>query len=306
MSYAPLTISALAAAWVKFGGANGGIVGDKNHTGGYHLGKDRIFSSTGKGWNDYSVQYQRDKAGLTNASAGFDLSWPTSNKTTLQHFSRWLVERCKTDARYRKLFREIIYSPNGQLPIHRYSGVDNKVYTGPGSGDNTHLWHTHVSFWRDTESLAKAWIIDEYKKAIQPPDTGTDMGVKVYLPATKDANIYDDFGTAKLNSGRLTRVSDGVAVPLAAGTNLGVVQKATVDGKAHVCLNHAGESHVVPMANVTYTPLTVPPLDCDAEVKAAVDKANAECATKVAAASADGYKKGTADEKSRLRKFLGL
>ena len=312
MTYIPKTIAQFAKVWTDHGGVNSGIVGDARHTGGYHLGRDRLFSSTGKGWSDYSLQLQRDKNGLTNAASAMDFGKLGGSLTKLQHFSRWLVDKCKADPKARYLVREFIYTPNGQLPIHRYSGPDNKVYTGPGSGDNTHLWHSHLSFYRDTEYKDKTWLLNEYfAQFATPPDTSTgdDMGVPLYLSATKDSNPFDDFGTAKLVSGPATRVSDGTSVTLSAGTNLGTVQLGTVNGISQVVFNHNGQLHVVPLAKVTFTPIKPPSGDdgiTQATVDAAVAAEKAACAPKVALAQQTGYNEGVATEKSRIRKLLGV
>ena len=73
MSYSPKTLQTLGAYWTGQGGVMLGIVGDVRHTAGYHLGRDRIYSSTGQGSDDYSVKLPRDKAGLSGAASAIDL-----------------------------------------------------------------------------------------------------------------------------------------------------------------------------------------------------------------------------------------
>lgn len=98
-----------------------------------------------------------------------------------------------------------------------------------------------------------------------------EMGLTVYLTATKDSVPWDDFGTAKLTSGPILRVSDGAAVAMAGGTNLGTVQKGTWDGKAIYALNHSGQLHIVEASKATFAAMSPPsgPSDCTAEVAAA-------------------------------------
>jgi hypothetical protein len=50
-----------------------GFVGPKRDDG-YHLGKSDIYGPGGQGDEDYSIQHPRDKAGLTDFSAAFDLT----------------------------------------------------------------------------------------------------------------------------------------------------------------------------------------------------------------------------------------
>lgn len=163
MSYAPRTLKELGAYWTAQGGVNLGIVGNAAHTRGYHLGKDRIFdgSGPGVGWNDYSVELARDKAGLSDAASAIDLGRLDGTLRNLRSFSRWLVAQCMASAAIRHDIREIIYSPDG-TKVQRYSGVDNKIHTGPGNGDSSHLTHTHISYYRDSAGRDKVAVFAPY------------------------------------------------------------------------------------------------------------------------------------------------
>ena len=156
MSTSPATLTALSAFWRAQGGVMLGIVGNKAHTSGYHLGKDRIFDGAGPGigWNDYSVKLPRDKAGLTNAASAIDLGKLGGSLANLRTFSKWLVGQCIAKADATGDIREIIYSPDG-VKVQRYSGVDGKIHTGPGNGDLSHRTHTHLSYFRDSQARSK-------------------------------------------------------------------------------------------------------------------------------------------------------
>jgi hypothetical protein len=148
----PATLQGLGAYWTAQGGVNLGVVGNVAHTVGYHLGKDRIYDGAGPGLgdNDYSVKHARDRAGLTNAASAIDLGKLDGSLAQLYAFSRWLVARCMADAVTRLDIREIIYSPDG-VRVQRWSGIDNAIHTGAGNGDMSHIGHTHISYFRDSQ-----------------------------------------------------------------------------------------------------------------------------------------------------------
>lgn len=175
MTYTPDTMRNLKN-WLEDKGVKVSIARDcdpSRHFYGYHLGKDQIFSTDlcvapdgsnrAMGWNDYSVKTARDKAGLTNGRSGMDVEFQYAAK--LRDFSTWLVKKCMAERgrgprQYRSNnIREIIYSPDGK-EVWRYdheSGTNTK-----GGGDNSHLWHTHISWYRDSEFLGKIRVFSGY------------------------------------------------------------------------------------------------------------------------------------------------
>ncbi|WP_420124382.1 hypothetical protein [Nakamurella sp.] len=119
-----------------------GIVGDPAHRGGYHCGSDRVVS------NDYSVvESPRDSGGLTLYASGLDVgtfSVRVGGAThNLQTFSTWCVAQCRANTPDTRDLREIIYSPDGKV-VRRWDRLGRRT-----SGDDSHLWHTHLSFFRD-------------------------------------------------------------------------------------------------------------------------------------------------------------
>lgn len=120
-----------------------GIVGDANHRGGYHCGSDRVVR------NDHSVvESTRDSTGLTLDAAALDVGMfrVSSGGSThdLRSFSRWCVAQCVAGTSDTRDIREIIYSPDGAV-VKRWDRLRKR-----SSGDSSHLWHTHFSFFRDS------------------------------------------------------------------------------------------------------------------------------------------------------------
>jgi hypothetical protein len=119
-----------------------GIVGDSAHRGGYHCGSDRTVT------NDYSVfESSRDRNGLTLDAAGLDVGpfKVTTPKGTfdLRHYSKWLVAQCAANTVDTRDIREVIYSPDGTT-VKRWDRLGKR-----SSGDSSHRWHTHQSYFRD-------------------------------------------------------------------------------------------------------------------------------------------------------------
>ncbi|MFE9918829.1 hypothetical protein ACFYPG_27095 [Micromonospora sp. NPDC005553] len=119
-----------------------GIVGDSAHRGGYHCGSDRVVP------NDYSVvESPRDRAGLTLDAAALDVGQfdvrSGGRSNTLPSFSVWCVAQCAANAADTRDIREIIYSPDGST-VKRWDRLGKRT-----TGDSSHRWHTHFSFFRD-------------------------------------------------------------------------------------------------------------------------------------------------------------
>ncbi|GHJ13742.1 MULTISPECIES: hypothetical protein [unclassified Micromonospora] len=120
-----------------------GIVGDPSHRGGYHCGSDRVVT------NDYSVvESTRDRSGLTLYASALDVgtfSVRSGGAThTLRTFSTWLVAQCAANAADTRDIREVIYSADGRT-VRRWDRLGRRT-----SGDSSHLYHTHISFFRDS------------------------------------------------------------------------------------------------------------------------------------------------------------
>ncbi|MDG4816733.1 hypothetical protein O7628_14655 [Micromonospora sp. WMMD956] len=125
-----------------------GIVGDASHRGGYHCGSDRVVPG------DYSVvESTRDSSGLTLDASGLDVggfSVKSGGSThDLRSFSVWCVRQCTAGTADTRDLREIIYSPDGKT-VKRWDRLGKR-----STGDSSHLWHTHFSFFRDSTKAGR-------------------------------------------------------------------------------------------------------------------------------------------------------
>lgn len=151
MTYAPDDLMAVRRYLLSVTGLSGaavGIVGDDDHPDGYHVGNDAL-AAVGKLASDYSKrESSRDRPG-SNAASALDVgSWSGRRgaaKVTFLEFSAALVAACRAgDARAADI-REIIYTPDG-LTVRRFDRLGIR-----STGDSSHLYHTHVSFFRTSE-----------------------------------------------------------------------------------------------------------------------------------------------------------
>ena len=168
MSTQPTSLIALRAFLgprTGLSAGNLGIVGDARHLRGYHLGRDRIFSATGAGWADYSVRTARDKAGLTNHASAMDIG----NFPRLRSLSVWLVAQARANKPGTSDIREIIYSPDGRTVLRwdRERGFASAPRTG--EADDSHKWHTHISWFRDSLGRDKVTPFRAFFAPAPPP-----------------------------------------------------------------------------------------------------------------------------------------
>jgi hypothetical protein len=127
-----------------------GIVGDKAHTFGYHLGPDRIPNKGG----DYSTQLARDLAGarkFPNYACGYDIGMGWSDS---RRWLAWLIDQCRKGTFPQ--IREVIGSLDG---VHKqyWSGLRG-FRTERYTGDN-HVDHSHISVYRDTAEQDHSGIL---------------------------------------------------------------------------------------------------------------------------------------------------
>lgn len=148
-----------------------GIVGDTAHRRGYHVGKDRIFSAGGQGWQDYSVRRARDRAGLSNAAEAIDIGWFDLGDRDLTGLLRHL--RAEAAAGRARDIREIISERVDGSQIYRVDFPSGAVEGLPGSNERPH--HGHVSYYRDSEGREKRGPYKSYIAGL--PDTSTEEAV---------------------------------------------------------------------------------------------------------------------------------
>ena len=119
---------------------------------GFHLAKSDIYGPEGMGDKDYSVEHARNKAAVSEYSAGFDINVGMGKEKALV---KYLVEnrrRLTDPATGRTLLFEIIgpHWDTGKATI--WSRRHNWV---PREARADHEWHIHLSFWRDMEAVDK-------------------------------------------------------------------------------------------------------------------------------------------------------
>jgi hypothetical protein len=123
-----------------------GIIHDTPQGGGYHEGRDllaRAGRAPGSGYTDYSwVESSRDLNGLDDAGSAFDLGGDFGR---FREITLGIVAACEHgDPRARDV-REVIYTPDG-YSVRRWDRLGRR-----DTGDDSHLSHTHISFFRDSE-----------------------------------------------------------------------------------------------------------------------------------------------------------
>jgi hypothetical protein len=233
----PATLRMLGAYWTERGGVNLGVVGDGRHTKGYHLGEDRIYDGNGPGLgsDDYSVQTPRDRIGLSEAASAIDLGKLGGSLTNLYAFSAWLVSRCQANAEGTSDIREVIYSDDGirVLRWDRQRGYSSAPRLG--EADDSHLTHTHISYYRDSELRDKVATFAAYWA---PPDTSTEDAMQF---SVKDST---SLGTATVTRNTYLRTVNGEKVWISAGSQRFVYAKVTLlpDEPAYL-VNHADRAH---------------------------------------------------------------
>jgi peptidoglycan hydrolase-like protein with peptidoglycan-binding domain len=170
MTYAPKSLQDLqkylraktSLAWNALG-----IVGDKNHDGGYHCGDDRVSDG------DYSVdEWVRDRRGLTDAASAIDIG----NFSGLRRLSLWLVAQCEANAPDTRDIREIIYSPDGKT-VKRWDRLNKR-----DGGDGSHRSHTHISYARDSEHRDKTALFKRYWNEVDQNEPLPQLPTRIPAP----------------------------------------------------------------------------------------------------------------------------
>lgn len=143
-----------------------GIVGDTSHQkngSSYHLGEPQLRDDS------YSiVESSRDRRGLSDAASALDVgkfALARGGKThNLRTFSAWLVAQCEAGAPDTLDIREVIYSPDGES-VRRWDRLRRR-----STGDSSHLEHTHISWFRDSEDRDKTALFRRYISEIEEDD----------------------------------------------------------------------------------------------------------------------------------------
>lgn len=170
MSYAPRKLLDLAAYLKSRGVPIAGIVGDSGHTYGYHLGRDRLPA------NDYSRTLPRDKAGLSNAAMAIDIG----NHVDIRNLTNYLA----LAGAYGKApdIREVI-GPGFDGRAYRWAAENDFNREGPRARGDSHEWHIHISYYRDSEYRDKVALFKAYY-------AGADPAAPSVVPMFSDLDLY--------------------------------------------------------------------------------------------------------------------
>lgn len=171
VSYVPASLASLGTYFRSVNVVNLGVVGDASHNAkgtSYHLGRDRLLSTA------YSIKTTRDRNGLTDAASAIDVGRVGGSLTKLRSLSVWLVSQARANATGTSDIREIIYTADGRTVLRwdRERGYASQPKAG--EADSSHLTHTHVSYYRDSQRRDKVALFRRYFAAKPLPDTSTE------------------------------------------------------------------------------------------------------------------------------------
>jgi hypothetical protein len=128
----------------------GGVVGDTAHVkgGGYHISRDDL-KRGGQG-ADYSIQAPADKRGPGNYASAIDLTLNPAEMKAVSSRLKAAMEGKDYDDRIEPL-REFIGTIDGRNVCgwNRYQTGRRTGWYSSGYSDSSHLWHVHLSFFRD-------------------------------------------------------------------------------------------------------------------------------------------------------------
>lgn len=158
MTYAPPCVKAARSFLLTRGwpAASVGIIGDPDHreSGGYHCGNDWL-SAVGRLTSDYSKRESaRDRPG-SDAAMALDIGGVGGIE--LARISKWLVAQCVAGAADAANIREIIYYDPSANAVRRWDRLGIR-----STGDSSHRYHTHISYFRSTEGQDKAGLFRRY------------------------------------------------------------------------------------------------------------------------------------------------
>lgn len=199
MTSNPATLLDARALWREETGlsaAETGISGDAAHADGgdsYHLGADQLRASA-----SYSVKESSRDGDPTNDASALDIGWWTTTIGgkihDLRTFSVWLVEQCRAGAADTRDIREVIYSDDGKT-VKRWDRIGKRT-----TGSSSHLYHTHVSYFRDSLKTGKRALYERYFREIKEGDmpTAAEVAAEVVKQLTSGDVLYNAVNKDKI------------------------------------------------------------------------------------------------------------
>lgn len=157
-----------------------GVAGDVRHSFGYHVDPADLSGS------DYSLQTARDRRGATqhpNDASAWDLSFGPADMILV---TRRLLRAAKANDPRMAAVREFCGTLDGN---NTYPwDLHGNVSEGINSWDDSHLWHVHVSFYRDASEAQMRLLLDVLcgkPASIIDKGRGTSSGVVKALTGPK-------------------------------------------------------------------------------------------------------------------------
>lgn len=171
---------------------------------GFHAGKAEIFGPGGDGLRDYSVRAKRNRAGLSNASSAMDVTIRgPQNLKRQREFTAFMVAEAK--AGRADLFEIIGPNAEGKAAYWSKKNGWNEVLgwqtkKGWVPVDPSHTWHTHFSFWRDTEFSDRAAMFRPLWPQVQgvPAEHAVDDPEPLLGEPPEEDKPEDDSDTVEL------------------------------------------------------------------------------------------------------------
>lgn len=128
--------------------------------GGYHEGND-LLAQAGRLTSDYSKrESDRDRPGTDGSSAidvgDFDVTINGRRVRLVEDFNPWLIAQCRAGTSDTLWIREVIYTLDRKA-VRRWDRLGIR-----SSGDSSHLYHTHISGFRDEENTPKVPLFQRF------------------------------------------------------------------------------------------------------------------------------------------------
>lgn len=217
MAVAAPVIAAEMADWVRLGGGNSGIVGDPNHTYGFHLAANQVPAGDYSRWRD---------------PRGADGPYPDWNWACAGDFSHRGDEGLRAMHR-RVLARlmagelpmicEFIGQPWADRPVYYWARWNGALQRYTGAGHD--LW-SHISWYRSmADQRAYLWTEDDmalsdedlYRIALVVRQGSDDRGFAPLRRQPKPVQDAIEHGSTKAVEERLTAKLDELAAKIGTG-----------------------------------------------------------------------------------------
>jgi hypothetical protein len=125
----------------------------------------------------------------------FSKTLPNGVTVTHRTLGQWLVQQCQAGTADSLWIREIGFSLDGTTVLHwdRQRGQTGAALAD-GQFDSSHLWHDHISGYRDCENIDKSGLFRRFLAELSagswppslPPATNWVPGLSAGLPTVKN------------------------------------------------------------------------------------------------------------------------